>query len=270
MNNNMTLKTILITGATDGIGFETAKLLAPQGHTLLIHGRNNSKLESVKKTLSNISGAGAIETYEADFSLMANVEAMAEAILDNYNRLDILINNAGVYKTSTPRTDEGYDLRFAVNLFAPYTLTKRLLPIIPQTGRVVNLSSAAQSPVDLNALSGTVELGDMPAYAQSKLAITMWTRHMANAHPEGPLFSAVNPGSLLNTNMVKEGWGGSHNDVGIGADILVRAALSEEFDGHSGDYFDNDSKRFAAPHPEGLNDQKISDLVQAVQNTLNK
>lgn len=266
----MTVKTILITGATDGIGLETAKLLAPQGHTLLIHGRNNSKLEAVKKSLSNTSGAGSIETYEADFSHMVNVRAMAASILDKHNRLDVLINNAGVYKTSTPRTEEGYDLRFAVNLFAPYTLTKHLIPIIPETGRVVNLSSAAQAPVDLNALSGEAKLGDMPAYAQSKLAITMWTRHMANAHPNGPLFSAVNPGSLLNTNMVKEGWGGSDNDVGIGADILVRAALSEEFDGHSGDYFDNDSGHFAPPHPDGLNDQKISDLVQAVQNTLNK
>ncbi len=262
------IKTILITGATDGIGYETAKLLAARGHTLLIHGRNPDKLSKVKNELLAIEGAGTIETYEADFSSLTNVEQMASSVLNAHKRLDVLINNAGVYKTAHPRTEDGFDLRFVVNLFAPYRLTDRLLPIIPESGRVVNLSSAAQAPVDTDALAGHTKLGDMPAYAQSKLAITMWTRHMANAHPNGPLFSAVNPGSLLNTNMVKEGWGGSDNDVGIGADILLRAALSDEFDGRSGDYFDNDSGRFAPPHPDGQNEQKIADVVTAIKAAL--
>lgn len=262
------MKRILITGATDGIGFETAKILAAQGHHLLIHGRNPDKLSKVKDTLSEITGAGEIETYEADFSDLAKVKKMAEAILEKHQRLDVLINNAGVYKTSHPRTAEGFDLRFVVNLFAPYVLTHQMLPIIPVTGRVVNLSSAAQSPVNLDALRGTLEVGDMPAYAQSKLGLTMWTRRMAEIYPNGPEFYAVNPGSLLNTNMVKEGWGGSDNDVGIGADILVRAALSDEFDGKSGAYFDNDSGRFAPPHPDGSNPQKITDLMTTLKAVL--
>lgn len=258
-------KTILITGATDGIGLETAKLLAPRGHTLLIHGRNPEKLSKTKDLLSKLNGAGPVETYEADFSHLSNVTDLAKTILEAHSRLDILINNAGVYKTRTPRTDDGYDLRFAVNTFAPALLTEGLLQIIPETGRVVSLSSAAQSPVDLTALRGDKELSDMPAYAQSKLALTMWSKHMADTHVKGPLFVAVNPGSLLNTNMVKQGWGGSDNDVGIGAEVLFRASLSDEFNGHSGDYFDNDAGHFAQPHPDAMDAQKRKDLVEAIE-----
>lgn len=264
----MTLKTILITGATDGIGLETAKLFAPHGHTLLLHGRSAEKLENVVAELSGLEGVGELKTYQADFSRPKNVETMAQAILSDHTRIDVLINNAGVYKTPQPRTADGFDLRFAVNLFAPYILTDRLQAIIPITGRVVNLSSAAQAPVNLRAISGEEALGDMPAYAQSKLALTMWTRELAKSNPEGPLFVSVNPGSLLNTNMVKEGWGGSDNDIGIGADILYRAALSDEFDGHSGDYFDNDSGRFAPPHPDGLNDDKSAAVIAAIKSAL--
>lgn len=263
-------QTILITGATDGIGLETARRLAAQGHDLLIHGRNPDKLAAVKKELAGIAGAGRVENYRADFSNLSEVSAMADEILSGHDKIDVLINNAGVYKTCTPRLDNGFDTRLVVNLFAQVSLTKKILPIIPKTGRVVNLSSAAQAPVDLSALRGQAQLGDMPAYAQSKLAFTMWTRYMANTHPDGPLFSAVNPGSLLNTNMVKEGWGGSNNDIGIGADILIRAALSDEFVGRSGDYFDNDSGRFAPPHPDGLDAQKIEAVVTTINKVLSE
>ena len=265
----MTIKTILITGATDGIGLETAKRLAPHGHHLLIHGRNPTKLEETQAELMAIKGSGEIRSYKSDLSQMDNVKALASELMADHKRIDVVINNAGVYKTSNPRTDDRYDLRFAVNLFAPVILTQALLPIIPETGRVVNLSSAAQSPVNLDALKGLTEIGDMPAYAQSKLAFTMWTREMASLHPDGPLFVAVNPGSLLNTNMVKQGWGGSDNDIGIGADILMRAALSGEFEGHSGDYFDNDSGCFASPHPDAMDAQKTQAVIDAINATLN-
>lgn len=259
-------KTLLITGATDGIGLATAQTLVAQGHTVLIHGRNAAKLSEVQKTLTALPGAGSVESFVADLSRLAEVEALAKAVCAQHKSLDVLINNAGVLKTPQTRTPEGLDVRFVVNTLAPYLLTQRLLPRFNAGSRVVNLSSAAQAPVDLEALAGRTRLGDMPAYAQSKLAITMWSRQMAIAlGGKGPMVVSVNPGSLLATKMVKEGFGVAGSDIRIGADILVRAALSDDFAQATGQYFDNDTGRFAEPHPDALDPRKAAQLVQAIE-----
>ena len=163
------------------------------------------------------------------------------------------------------------DLRFVVNTIAPYLLTQKLLPLLRASGRIVNVSSAAQASVNLAALSGDVRLGDdMEAYAQSKLAITMWSRDMAEALNEGPVVIAVNPGSLLASKMVREGFGVPGKDLSIGAKVLVRATLSKEFTDASGKYFDNDEGRFSDPHPDVLDPSKCSDVVQAIEALLAK
>lgn len=258
-------KTILITGSTDGIGLETAKMMLEQGHHVLLHGRNRAKLEGVEKTLSDLPGGGQVESYVADLSRMADVTALADDISEKHTRLDVLINNAGILGTAHPITEQGLDVRFVVNTLAPYLLTQRLLPLLGSSGRVINLSSAAQAPVDLEAMRGAVKLADMEAYAQSKLAITMWSRVMAEALSGGPAIIAVNPGSLLASKMVKEGFGVAGSDLRIGADILNRAALDEEFQNASGQYFDNDSGRFAAPHADALNEKKSEEVVQVIE-----
>ena len=262
-------KVILITGSTDGIGLETAKMLVSQGHRVLLHGRNTSKLKEAEKALSALSGAEGIDIYMADLSRMADVEKFADAVAQKHAKLDVLINNAGVYKTPDVRTHDGLDVRFAVNTIAPYLLTQRLLPLLGSSGRVINLSSAAQSPVDTSALAGQGRLSDMEAYAQSKLALTMWSRDMAlSLEEQGPIIVAVNPGSLLGTKMVKEGFGVAGGDIRVGAEILTRAALSDEFEGATGQYFDNDSGRFAAPHPDALDLKKSKEVVHAIEATL--
>jgi NAD(P)-dependent dehydrogenase (short-subunit alcohol dehydrogenase family) len=264
-------KTILITGSTDGIGFETAKMLLSLGHKVLLHGRNATKLAEVENTLSAMSTAGQIESYVADLSRLDDVEALAKAVSEKHSQLDVLINNAGVLKTPKPVTDSGLDVRFMVNTFAPYRLTQRLMPLLGKSARVVNLSSAAQSHVDLDLLAGKVHTSDdFAAYAQSKLALTMWSRDMALKLGEnGPMIVAVNPGSLLASKMVKEGFGMEGKDIGIGADILTRAAISDEFEKASGLYFDNDSGQFTEPHPDGLNPQKCEVVMAAIEMCLN-
>ncbi|MEM1427324.1 MAG: SDR family NAD(P)-dependent oxidoreductase [Cyanobacteria bacterium P01_H01_bin.130] len=257
-------KTILITGATDGIGRLTAQKLAAQGHRLLLHGRNSTKLDAIAQQLT--ADGGNIETYVADLSRLADVRKLATAIATQHSALDVLINNAGVFNTPNPITADGLDVRFVVNAIAPYLLTQRLLPLMDPTGRVVNIASAGQAPVDLQALRGDRRISkDFDAYAQSKLAIIMWSRHLAQSLGNvGPVIIAVNPGSLLGSKMVKEAFGMAGKDLNIGADILIRAALSDEFATASGQYFDNDSGQFAAPHQDALDPQQVEDVMEAI------
>ena len=262
-------KTILLTGATDGIGLEAARMLVTRGHEVLLHGRNPAKLADVKRELAALRDGVQGESYVADLSSMADVEAFADAVTEKHGRLDVLINNAGVYKAADVVTPEGLDVRFAVNTIAPYLLTQRLLPLLGESGRVINLSSAAQSPVDALALAGEVSLSDNAAYAQSKLAITMWSRHLAlELGDSGPVVISVNPGSLLGTKMVQEAYGMAGGDIRIGAEILCRASLEDEFAAASGQYFDNDSGRFASPHPAALDPRKSREIVNAIESVL--
>jgi NAD(P)-dependent dehydrogenase (short-subunit alcohol dehydrogenase family) len=264
-------KTILITGSTDGIGLATAKMLVSLGHHVLLHGRNPAKLEDVERKLSGLSGERSVESYVADLSRMADVEALAKAVTEKHAKLDVLINNAGVYSTPNPVTQDGLDTRFVVNTIAPYLLTQRLLPLLGASGRVINLSSAAQAPVDPEALTGRVRLSDGVAYAQSKLALTMWSRSMAlSLKDDGPAIIAVNPRSMLGSKMVKEAYGVSGGDLRIGAEILSRAALSDEFATASGKYFDNDVGQFASPHPDALDPQKTGEIVRVIEAVLAK
>lgn len=158
-------------------------------------------------------------------------------------------NNAEIFKTQHSITHDGLDIRFVVNTIAPYRLTKQLEGLIGSTGRVVNLSSAAQAPVNLDALGGAAHLTAMDAYAQSKLAITMRTRVMAES-PDAPIMIAINPSTMLGSKMVKEGFGVDGEDLSVGVDILCRAALSKEFESASGHYFDNDKGKFTSRHTQ--------------------
>lgn len=237
-------KIILITGSTDGIGLLTARTLAEAGHRILLHGRSPERLAAAAAQLG-----GDCETYAADLSDLAAATDLAARVAARHDRLDVLINNAGVYKTAQPRRADGMDLRFVVNTLAPWVLTRALLPRIPSQGRIVNLSSAAQAPVDPAAMAGQRPLDDFAAYAQSKLALTIWSQDLARRLPDGPAVIAVNPGSLLASKMVREGFGVAGHDLSIGAEILCRTALDPAFARASGRYFDNDAGQFAAPHP---------------------
>lgn len=260
------VKTILMTGATDGIGLGATRRLAALGHRILLHGRSTAKLDDAARVVHDESPGAAIETFVADLSVPAAVDRLADDVAATVDHLDVIVNNAGVFVTSTPVTPKGLDVRFVVNAIAPYRLTLALLPLVGTTGRVVNVASAGQAPVDLDALAGKRSLGDIEAYSQSKLALIMWTRHLAQRLGDaGPTVVAVNPGSRLATKMVREAFGVEGRDVGLGAGIVVRAALDEEFAANSGGYYDNDAGRFSSPHPDALDPTQVEGVIEAIE-----
>lgn len=262
-------KTILITGSTDGIGKGAAMKFAKDGHKVLMHGRNSEKLtaviEEIKATIDQVD----IDGFVADFAQMESVKKMARSVKERCAKLDVLINNAGIFKNPTKKTADGFDIRFAVNYLAPFLLTKKLLPTLIEgdAPRLINVSSAAQSTVSKAALGGEAELTAQASYAQSKLALTMWSLRLAREVPSVSVI-AVNPGSLLNTNMVREAYGYHWSPADKGADILYQLAVSDKYRGLTGKYFDNDQGIFGNAHPDAYDDIAIDKLISKTQSLL--
>ncbi|MCF8076026.1 MAG: SDR family NAD(P)-dependent oxidoreductase [Desulfotignum sp.] len=262
-------KTILITGSTDGIGKLTATKLASDGHAVYLHGRSPEKLTATISEIKKVSKNEIIDGFVADLSDQDAVEKMTEQINMDLPQIDVLINNAGIFKSPASHNGKGLDIRFAVNYLAPFLLTKNLIPLIKKgtDPRIINLSSAAQSSVSGDALCSAVNLSDQEAYAQSKLALTMWSFHLAEILPNIAVI-AVNPGSLLNTKMVAQAYGRSWASADKGADILYDLAVLEDYKGITGRYFDNDQGHFAQAHPDAYSEIKIDQLIRITRNLI--
>ena len=263
-------KTILITGSTDGIGKLAALKMAKEGHQVYLHGRNADKLEKVIAELKHKSGNEDIDGFVADFSDLGQVHKMAKEVSAKISALDVLINNAGVFKSQHPITQDGYDIRIVVNYFAPILFTNVILDIIQKSKepRIINLSSAAQSSVSLDLLNGNITMSDQEAYAQSKLAILMWSFYLAQQESNIAVV-ALNPGSLLNTNMVREAYGRFWSSADKGADIIYDLALIKPIAEMDGKYFDNDRGEFGPAHADAYNAEKVLNLIQNTEDIVN-
>ncbi len=262
-------KNILITGSTDGIGKLAAIQLAKDQHQVFIHGRNAEKVARVTAEIQSTTGNTNIKGYVADFSDLAAVKQMAEEVSSELSHLDILINNAGVFKSAQAKAMGGHDIRFVVNYYAPIVFTEALRPLLQNSAapRIINLSSAAQSPVSLAALKGHTELSARDAYAQSKLALTMWSFHLAQEMKNAAVIP-VNPGSLLNTNMVREAFGQHWSSADKGAQILYDLAVGAAHQQVTGKYFDNDSGAYGPAHADAYKPQIIDDLLATTKEVL--
>src|SRR4051812_31473383 len=180
------MSTVLVTGATDGLGRALARELAAGGATVLIHGRDPKRIQRTEDELREVAGPDRLCTYEADFSSLAEVRRMGEAILARETRLDVLVNNAGI-GSDVPGggrrmvSADGYELRFAVNYLAGYLLTRQLLSLLRSSApaRIVNVSSGGQMAIDFDDVMLERGYSGMRAYCQSKLAQILFTFSLA-------------------------------------------------------------------------------------------
>jgi NAD(P)-dependent dehydrogenase (short-subunit alcohol dehydrogenase family) len=246
-------KTILITGSTDGVGRHVALELATVGATVLIHGRNRERAESLLGEIRR-RGNNAAAFYQADLSSLAEVRELAARIRKEHERLDALINNAGIGSRSggaQRRTSaEGYELRFAVNYLAGFLLTRLLLPLIVASApaRIVNVASAGQYPIDFADVMLTRGYDGGRAYAQSKLAQVMFTVDLAHElEGSGVTVNCLHPATYMDTTMVREGGISPISTVDEGAAAILNLVRSPALEGRSGLYFDRQRESRANP-----------------------
>ncbi len=232
-------QTILVTGSTDGLGRALARELVPRGAMVLLHGRSEERLEDTQREV----GAGA--TYLADFSSLEQVRLLASALERDHERLDVLVNNAGIGGGDGRREEsaDGYELRFAVNYLAHFLLTSLLLPLLRHSAqaRIVNVASAGQAALDFEDVMLKRRYDPTRAYGQSKLAQIMFTFELAErlrAKEAGVTVNALHPASLMNTKMVYESFGYTMSTVEDGVEATLRLAISPELEGVTGRYFD--------------------------------
>jgi NAD(P)-dependent dehydrogenase (short-subunit alcohol dehydrogenase family) len=230
-----------VTGATDGLGRRVAADLAASSATVLLHGRNPERLEATLEEISGEAGNDRLNSYLADLSSLGEVRALAERVLAEEDRLDVLVNNAGVIVRERRESEDGYELTFAVNYLAHFLLTRLLVPLLREStpARIVNVASAGQNPVDFDDLMMERGYSAMRAYRQSKLAQVMFTFELAERlEGSGVTANALHPASLMETKMVLETFGSSMSTVEEGAEATVRLATSPELQGVTGRYFD--------------------------------
>lgn len=256
------MKNILITGSTDGIGKLAAMMLAKMGHSVFVHGRSEQKVNATIAEIKSSTNNNNIGGFVADFSNLKAVKQMAQEINEHMDHIDVLINNAGILKTPDLYNQDGLDLRFVVNYLAPYILTEAILPVIVKgtDSRIINLSSAAQSAISYDAMIGKKPISINESYAQSKLALTMWSFYLAK-QLNNVVVIAVNPGSLLNTKMANQAYGQYWSPASKGANILCELTLSQEQHRETGKYFDNDCGEYANVHPHAYDEVEIDKLI---------
>ena len=233
-------RVVLVTGSTDGLGREVALRLAAAGAHVIVHGRNIERGNAVVTQIEK-AGKGSARFYRADLASLTEVRGLAEAILRDYDRLDVLINNAGI-GSNIPEgrqvSADGHELRFAVNYLAGFLLTRMLLPRLRQSApaRIINVASIGQAPIDFDDVMLGRGYSGSRAYGQSKLAQIMFTIDLARElDGTGVTAYSLHPATYMNTNMVLAAGIRPRSTVEQGADAVMRLLTAGDIE--SGQFF---------------------------------
>lgn len=238
-------KTVLVTGATQGMGRHLAIDLARRGATLLLHGRDRARLDEAAAEVRAAGSGAAVRTYLADLADLDRVRTMAAEVREREPRLDVLVNNAVAGGGTDPLRREvshqGHELRFAVNHLAPCLLTRELLPLLTVSApaRVVNVASIGQAPVDFDDVMMERGYEGLEAYCRSKLALIMSTFDLADRIAgSGVTVNALHPAHLMDTRGVREYGLTPALPVEEGVRPTVRLITDPALSGVTGRYFD--------------------------------
>lgn len=233
-------KIVLVTGSTDGIGKQTALDLIGKGAHVIIHGRDPERTGTLFEYMREVTGTDNLSAVSADLSSFAQVRAMSEELHKRFDRLDVLINNAGVYRNQRMLSHDGYELTFAVNHLAYFLLTGLVLDLLQAApaARIINVASQAHaSQLDFENLQGERFYEGYDAYSRSKLCNILFTFRLAEMLSGTQMTAnALHPG-VISTKLLHEGWGGGGSHLGEGSRTSVYLASSHDVKGVTGKYF---------------------------------
>ena len=235
------ISTALVTGATDGVGRVVARQLGAAGLRVLVHGRDAGRGEGVVRDIRQAGGEA--EFIAADVASLAQVRGLAASVANKADRLDLLINNAGIGSAGPGRqvSADGHELRFAVNYLAGFLLTRLLLPQLRENApaRIINVASAGQQAIDFDDVMLTRGYSGSRAYCQSKLAQILFTVDLAaELEGSGITVNALHPATYMNTTMVRQAGVTPWSTVVQGAQAILNLATSPALADVSGRYFD--------------------------------
>jgi NAD(P)-dependent dehydrogenase (short-subunit alcohol dehydrogenase family) len=238
--------TVLITGATDGLGRGVAERLAAQGATVHLHGRDPDRLAATAAAIERATGNDRLRTHLADFASLDDVRALADEVERSTEHLHVLVNNAGIgsgrpEQTTRQESRDGHELRFAVNHLAGFLLTLRLLPLLRRSApaRIVNVASLGQRPIDFDDVMLRRRYDGGRAYSQSKLAqITTGFELADRLAGTGITVNSLHPATYMPTKIVLEQLGRSVDTLQEGVDATARLAVAPELEGVTGRFFD--------------------------------
>jgi len=238
--------TVLVTGATDGLGRAVAERLAVEGATVLMHGRDTERLAAAESDVEMLAGADRVRTYEGDLASLEEVRELAAQIRRDELELHAVVNNAGIGSGKPDSIErevsrDGHELRFAVNYLAGFLLTHELLALLVESApsRIVNVASLGQAPIDFD--DPMIEHGydGSRAYSQSKLAQISWGLELAERLADRDVtVNSLHPATYMPTKIVMDERGRSMDTMEAGVEATVRLVTSPELEGVTGRFFD--------------------------------
>jgi NAD(P)-dependent dehydrogenase (short-subunit alcohol dehydrogenase family) len=246
-------KVVMVTGSTDGLGREVALRSGALGATVIVHGRNQDRGKAVVSEISK-AGNGSARFYAADFASLADVRTLAQAINRDYGRVDVLVNNAGVWLRDRQVSKDGHEMHFAVNYLAGFLLTRTLLPKIIATApsRIVNVSSLSAAPIDFSDVMLERPGRAGSGYGQSKLLQVMFTIDLAaELRDRKVIVTALHPATMMDTTMVRRSGSRAMSSVDEGATAVMQQIVG---DVQSGQFYNG--LRPGRPHAQA-NDEAV-------------